>query len=101
MVKLSDPISSGLDENVMERVIEELELGWNVLTRPLRKLQQRKEAAMFPDEVPCEICGECDTSNCNVIVLCDDCDLAVHQECYGIAHIPEGPWLCRPCSEKK
>ena len=90
-----------LNENVMEKVIEELEQGWRVLTQPLRKLQQRKEAALFPDEVPCEICGDSDTSNCNVIVLCDDCDLAVHQECYGVPHIPEGPWLCRPCSEKK
>lgn len=90
-----------LTEEVMEKVIEEMEQGWNVLTQPIRKLQQRKEAAMFPDEVPCEICGECDTSNCNVIVLCDDCDLAVHQECYGVPHIPEGPWLCRACTEKK
>lgn len=88
-------------EEVMEKVIEGMEQGWNVLTQPIRKLQQRKEAAMFPDEVPCEICGECDTSNCNVIVLCDDCDLAVHQECYGVPHIPEGPWLCRACTEKK
>lgn len=90
-----------INEDLMERVIEELELGWNVLTEPLRKLQQRKEAAMFPEEVPCEICGDCDTSNCNVIVLCDDCDLAVHQECYGVSHIPEGPWLCRPCTERR
>jgi hypothetical protein len=90
-----------VSEEIMEKVIEEMEQGWNVLTQPIRKLQQRKEAAMFPDEVPCEICGECDTSNCNVIVLCDDCDLAVHQECYGVPHIPEGPWLCRACTEKK
>lgn len=101
LVKSSSSDYANLNENVMEKVVEELELGWNVLTQPLRKLQQRKEAAMFPEEVPCEICGDCDTSNCNVIVLCDDCDLAVHQECYGVPHIPEGPWLCRPCSEKK
>lgn len=101
LLKEEDGVMQCIDEDLMERVIEELELGWNVLTQPLRKLQQRKEAAMFPDEVPCEICGECDTSNCNVIVLCDDCDLAVHQECYGVSHIPEGPWLCRPCCEKK
>lgn len=101
LLKASNEEMQLITEEVMEKVIEEMEQGWNVLTQPIRKLQQRKEAAMFPDEVPCEICGECDTSNCNVIVLCDDCDLAVHQECYGVPHIPEGPWLCRACTEKK
>lgn len=45
----------------------------------------------------CDVCGQGDSFDANTILMCDGCDVAVHQACYGIKHIPEGEWLCRTC----
>ncbi|KUI68884.1 Origin recognition complex subunit 4 [Cytospora mali] len=52
------------------------------------------------DEV-CTICSKPDSRSGNQIIFCDNCDLAVHQKCYGVARIPRGDWFCKDCATKE
>ncbi|XP_050426553.1 protein AF-10-like [Adelges cooleyi] len=51
----------------------------------------------------CSVC--CDDTGWaeNPLVYCDgpNCNVAVHQACYGIRSVPKGEWLCRKCEAYK
>jgi hypothetical protein len=51
------------------------------------------------DETVCAVCQYDDSYDDNLIIVCDGCDVAVHQICYGVKKVPTGPWLCDPCSQ--
>ena len=55
-----------------------------------------------PGEVKDEETMEVTTTD--AIVICDTCNLGVHQSCYGrelATEVPEGRWECQRCSMLK
>ncbi|CAG01062.1 unnamed protein product, partial [Tetraodon nigroviridis] len=81
-----------VSHNLFEFLMDRFEKESHSLTRGQSDLQ-----AMVDEDAVCCICMDGDGADSNVILFCDSCNIAVHQECYGVPYIPEGQWLCRHC----
>lgn len=68
--------------------------------KPRSTPKSRRKDEPDEDEIVCEICSRPDSKDPNQIILCDNCDFAVHQECYQVAEIPTGDWLCKSCAQE-
>lgn len=51
----------------------------------------------------CCVCSDESGSLENPLVYCDGdgCNVAVHQACYGIITVPQGPWFCKRCESQE
>eukprot|EP00049_Salpingoeca_infusionum_P002310 m.55630 g.55630 ORF g.55630 m.55630 type:complete len:894 (+) comp11502_c0_seq3:88-2769(+) len=77
-----------VSESQLEQVMDALEKS-SFVTMPTDEIGA--------DDAICCVCLNGEVENTNNIVLCDVCNIAVHQLCYGVPFIPEGRWLCRKC----
>ena len=78
-----------ITESVFEVMIDRIEKEWYAHSQT-QKARAEWTSEIVHEDSPCDICqlSECEPGN--AIVFCDGCDLAVHQDCYGVPYIPEG-----------
>ncbi|CAE7074932.1 unnamed protein product [Rhizoctonia solani] len=86
--------SERISAETFEIIIDRLEKEWFELMKRVPKPDQ----TLPSEDSTCAVCDDGEGENANAIVFCDGCNLAVHQDCYGVPYIPEGQWLCRKCT---
>ena len=58
---------------------------------------EEEEEEFEDDDVACAVCKRLDSKRGNEIILCENCNFAVHLKCYDLPKIPKGDWFCRDC----
>lgn len=69
--------------------------------KPVRPTLSDEWPQAASGEALCAVCGQGESAAPNEIVFCEQCRVAVHQECYGVRAIPAGPWWCQPCAYQR
>ncbi|KRH94452.1 PHD finger protein BR140/LIN-49 [Pseudoloma neurophilia] len=84
----------GVSKSEFELIMDRMEKEWYFFKQKIVK------NSFIPFDLtsePCNICSFIATTPNNNLIYCDGCNIAVHQECYGVPIIPSGPWFCKPC----
>lgn len=60
-------------------------------------MSMNKRALVAQEDAQCAICNSGEYEDEDLIVFCGNCNIPVHQSCYGIEQLPEGDWICFNC----
>lgn len=89
--------SSGLSEVLLQQSITLLERKcYKNMMHAVRTDESLR--IEYDDSIVCDVCRDPESEESNEMVFCDMCNICVHQACYGVTMIPDGSWLCKPCS---
>lgn len=56
------------------------------------------------ENIQCDVCLEMEYEEGDAILICDLCNAATHQTCYGsdiLNGVPSGEWFCERCTTLK
>lgn len=69
----------------------------DMLARRLALDQAVAEQRELDMDAVCHVCGDGEVTPENQILFCENCNVAVHQFCYGVEKIPAGDYYCPAC----